>query len=136
MIIVHFKLVFGDTGSYALKTFANFFDGKAAATFIVIAGIGLSLMTNSAIKNNDFKRIRQNRIRIIKRVIFLFLLGLSYLSIWPGDILHSYAAYMLIALIFLRRKPKDIIFGTLSIFCLCNLSKLLDDKGLFKKSSI
>ena len=37
MIIVNFKVVFGDSGSNWVKSFASVFDEKAAATFVVLA---------------------------------------------------------------------------------------------------
>ena len=52
MIIVNFKTVFGSNGSEWLKSIVSIFDGKAAATFVVLAGVGLALMTNSAIRPN------------------------------------------------------------------------------------
>ena len=53
MIVVNFKIVIGENGLNWVKSFAGIFDGKAAATFVVLAGLGLALMTNSAIKNNN-----------------------------------------------------------------------------------
>ena len=73
MIIVNFKVVFGQSGRHWLKTAVSIFDGKAAATFVVLAGVGLALMTNSAIKNNDLTKLKRARIRIIKRAFFCSL---------------------------------------------------------------
>ena len=53
MIIVNFKIAFGDRGSNWVSSFAAMYEGKAAATFVVLAGIGLAFMTSSAILNND-----------------------------------------------------------------------------------
>lgn len=47
MILVNFKIVFGENG---IKSFVDILEGKAAATFVVLAGFGLALMTKSAIK--------------------------------------------------------------------------------------
>ncbi|RDY61053.1 DUF418 domain-containing protein [Flagellimonas nanhaiensis] len=119
MVIVHFKIVFGDTGNDWLKAFANLFDGKAAATFVVLAGIGLALMTNSALKNGDVQKLRTAKRRIAKRALFLFVVGLSYLWIWPADILHSYAFYMLVTLLLIARKSNEIpiwIVGAILLF--------------------
>ena len=88
MIIVNFKVVFGDNGLVWVKSFASVFDGKAAATFVVLAGVGLALMTNSALRNNDRQKLKTARKRIAKRALFLFSVGLSYIVIWPADILH------------------------------------------------
>lgn len=112
MIIVHFKIVFGDQGSQILKTFANFFDGKAAATFVVLAGVGIALMTNSSI--SDTPKLAIARKRIMKRAVFLFFVGLSYLWIWPADILHSYGVYM-IFIVFLLHRSSTLLLGVTSV---------------------
>ncbi|WP_296311645.1 DUF418 domain-containing protein [Winogradskyella sp. UBA3174] len=109
MIIVNFKVVFGENGQPWVKSFASIFDGKAAATFVVLAGVGLALMTNSAINHRDKVKIKVARIRIAKRALFLFILGLSYITIWPADILHFYGIYMAIIVMVLTCKEKTII---------------------------
>ena len=43
MIIVNFKVVLGENGLSWVKSFASAFDGKAAATFVVLAGIVILL---------------------------------------------------------------------------------------------
>jgi uncharacterized membrane protein YeiB len=90
MIIVNFKVVFGQHGDSWLKAFAQVFEGKAAATFVVLAGMGLAMMTQSAVQTNNLDKLNLARKRIIKRAIALFLIRLSYISIWPADILHFY----------------------------------------------
>ncbi len=124
MIIVNFKVVFGETGDHWIKPFANFFYGKAAAVFVVLAGVGLALMTNSAVKTQDTEKLKKGRIGILKRALFLFVIGLSYAAIWPADILHFYGIYMLVTLFFINRSPQQILLGTgglILIFPLLNL---------------
>jgi uncharacterized protein len=117
MIIVNFKVVLGQDGQTWVKSFASIFDGKAAAMFVVLAGVGLALMTNSAIKNNDRHKLKIAKIRIAKRALFLFVLGLSYITIWPADILHFYGIYMVIILMVLPFKERTIlILGSAIIF--------------------
>ncbi|AUP77540.1 DUF418 domain-containing protein [Flavivirga eckloniae] len=127
MIIVHFKIVFGDQGNAWIKAFANFFDGKAAATFVVLAGVGLALMTNSSVKTQNLEKLRLIRIRIIKRAIFLFLIGLSYLWIWPADILHSYGVYLLLTLFFINKKATPILIAVIAIIAIFPLLLLIWD---------
>jgi len=127
MIIVNFKVVFGENGDSWLKSLVHVFDGKAAATFVVIAGIGVALMTNSAIKLQDKAKLATARKRIIKRAIFLFVIGLSYLWIWPADILHFYGIYMLVALLFISRSNKQILIGLISIILIYPLLIMLFD---------
>ena len=109
MILVNFKIAFGDYGANWLKTILGFFEGKAAATFVVLAGVGLAFMTNSALANKDVTKLRTVQIRIAKRALFLFLVGISYITIWPADILHFYGIYMLIVLLLLKQ-DKPLIF--------------------------
>lgn len=118
MIIVNFKVVFGTNGLSWVKSFASVFEGKAAATFVVLAGVGLALMTNSALKNNDRQKLKIARMRIAKRALFLFIVGLSYIAIWPADILHFYGVYMLFVLFLLSSKEKTILISTIVLILL------------------
>jgi uncharacterized protein len=111
MIIVNFKVVFGGNGSNLVMSLAGAFDGKAAATFVVLAGVGLALMTNSAVRDNDRAKLRSARIRISKRALFLFVIGISYIPIWPADILHFYGVYMAIIIILLNSKQRTLLIA-------------------------
>jgi uncharacterized protein len=115
MIIVNFKVVFGENGQPWVKFIASIFDGKAAATFVVLAGVGLALMTNSAIQQKDNAKLKIAQVRIAKRALFLFLLGISYIIIWPADILHCYGVYMAIILLLLPCKEKTILIAGICI---------------------
>jgi len=117
MIIVNFKIVFGIQGSETLNTIAGFFDGKAAATFVTLAGIGVALMVKSALNENDNTKLRRVRKTILKRSLLLFVLGLSYMEIWPADILHYYGVYMAILALLLTFSKKLIFrLGWLIVF--------------------
>jgi uncharacterized protein len=109
MIIVNFKVVLGSEGVPWVKTLAGIFDGKAAATFVVLAGVGLALMTSSALRANDPAKLRIAKKRILKRALFLFVIGLSYIAIWPADILHFYGVYMAITVLLLAGTEKMIL---------------------------
>ncbi|TXD50300.1 MULTISPECIES: DUF418 domain-containing protein [unclassified Polaribacter] len=114
MIIVNFKVVLGEDGVHWLKSFANAFDGKAAATFVVLAGVGLALMTKTALKNNDKVTLKIVRIKIAKRALFLCIVGFSYITIWPADILHFYGVYMAITILLLSSNNKTILISAIS----------------------
>lgn len=109
MIIVNFKIVLGNSGASWLKSVAEVFDGKAAATFVVLAGLGIALMTNTAIRNKNNEKLKVARKRVLKRALFLFAVGLSYIVIWPADILHYYGIYLFIVAMLLTRTSKTII---------------------------
>ncbi len=119
MIIVNFKMVFGSNGSTILKMFAGLFSGKAAATFVVLAGVGIALMSKNAVMTHDVEKLKKIKFSVLKRAIFLFVIGLSYIPIWPADILHFYGIYMIILLLLLEKK--DIFlwvsyFGLIILF--------------------
>ncbi len=116
MIIVNFKMVLGKEGNEWAKLFVSVFEGKAAATFVVLAGVGIALITNSAVKNNDVEKLKKSKISIAKRAFLLFMIGLLYIDIWPADILHFYGIYMIITLLFVKSNSKIILlFASLLI---------------------
>ncbi len=115
MILVNFKMVFGNQGEGWLKAIVTVFDGKAAATFVVLAGVGIAFATNSAIANKDTQKLKDKKKGLLKRALLLFVIGLSYIAIWPADILHFYGIYMLISLVLLDKKPTVVFITALSM---------------------
>jgi uncharacterized membrane protein YeiB len=92
MVLVNFKVVMGTEGRGPawLAQLAGLFDGRAAATFVVLAGVGLSLLVGRAPRPGT-------RAKLLKRALFLFVVGLAYTPIWPADILHFYGVYIAVA---------------------------------------
>jgi uncharacterized protein len=109
MIIVNFKIAIGSVGMDSLQSIIGLLDGKAAATFVVLAGIGIAFMSNSAIKNNDPPKLKKVQTSLFKRAIFLFVIGLLYIPIWPADILHFYGIYMLLTFTLLTSGKRSIL---------------------------
>jgi uncharacterized membrane protein YeiB len=105
MFIVNFNTVFGShTNHTGLSGFLNLFNGNSSTLFVILAGMGVSLMTN---RNDYTLEERKNIKRIItKRSWFLFVLGVVFYLWWPADILHFYGGYMHFAvlLVFLPKK--------------------------------
>ena len=96
MFIVNFNFCFGSFQDNSfLGQFLNLFIGNSTAIFIILAGMGVSLMTNRNKYNTDEKSKLKSI--ILKRSWFLFALGLLLYNWWPGDILHFYGGYMHIA---------------------------------------
>lgn len=96
MVIVNFNVVMGgqaDTG--VLSAFVKAFEGRAAATFVVLAGIGLGL----AVKNDNGTHFVSD---VMKRAFFLLVLGLLNTLIFDADILHYYAFYFMFGVFCLR----------------------------------
>ncbi len=125
MIIVNFKIAFGERGGEIAKLFASVFEGKASALFVVLAGIGIAFMSNNAIKNNDKQKLAKTRIKICKRAIFLLVIGLFFIPIWQADILHFYGIYMLITLLLISSSRKLIFSVVLTLVLVYPLMMLI-----------
>ena len=102
MILVNFSVASGvhETGPPWLQWIEGLFVGRAAALFVVLAGVGLSLMTRSARLLRDPGELARARRRIWIRAAFLLVIGLLDLILWPGDILHFYAFYFALGSLF------------------------------------
>ncbi|NOX31135.1 MAG: DUF1624 domain-containing protein [Actinobacteria bacterium] len=96
MVMVNFKITMSadNSGPQWLRTFAALFDGRAAATFVVLAGIGASLGSRRARISNDAAQRRAAQVTLAKRALFLFVLGWAFFVVWPADILHFYGLYL------------------------------------------
>jgi uncharacterized membrane protein YeiB len=104
----------GDRGSGML---ADLFDPWAgplatrfAATFVLTAGVGVTLMTRSSIGDAD--RTRMMRWRLVRRGLLLYGIGLLFDTIWRGTILPFYGAmFVLAALLFTLRSRWVVTTG-------------------------
>lgn len=98
MVLVNFKIVMLPSNA-PLGNASWLFDlleGRAAALFVILAGIGLGLSVKIAQLNHkmgtgDFTIIT------IKRGLFLFVIGMLNAIIFSADILHYYGIYFLFA---------------------------------------
>ena len=98
-MVVHFMLVMTD-GMPAERwsdSLLNLLDGRAAATFVILAGMGVTLMARKA--TNPTGTTSQATIAAILRLRGLLLLAVGFLNltIWEGDILRVYGVSLLIA---------------------------------------
>jgi len=133
MVIVNFKIVMGagEKGPAWLATLAGLLDGRAAATFVVLAGAGISLLSRRARMSGNRARLSQDRGTLWKRALFLFVLGSLYTPVWPADILHFYGVYIAAAA-FLLSAPTKRLLGCAAalIAAFCALMFLFDyEKG-------
>ncbi len=100
MVLVNFEIVFSAVGadqSFFMKIFA----GRASALFVMLAGVGISLMTRGAIRKDPIGGLRKTRWIYMRRAAFLLVIGYAWQPLWEADILHYYAFYIGIAAIFL-----------------------------------
>lgn len=106
MVIVNFKIVMGaEEGTGMLATFTSAFEGRAAATFVVLAGVGLGLAGQ--------KGLNQTLWLTTKRALFLLVIGLLNMLIFEADILHYYAFYFLFGAMLLPLSTRALVGGIL-----------------------
>jgi len=89
MVFINFKVVMVAHLDPNHVGFSDLLEGRAAALFAVLAGIGLGLSARHTTHQQTF-------ILTLKRAAFLFVLGLMNTTIFEADILHYYAFYFLI----------------------------------------
>ena len=98
MVIVNFKTAMNaNIGNEFLLWFSTLFEGRASALFVILAGVGVTFLTNKARYSTDNMVIKASRISLIKRALLLIAVGLIFTPLWEADILHFYGFYFLIA---------------------------------------
>ena len=89
-------------------------EGRAAALFVVLAGIGIVLSRISAGL-------------LLRRAAFLFVTGLINMAVFDADILHFYALYFVVGAAFLTTSQRRLWQGALGIVILAVLAILIFD---------
>jgi len=119
MMFVNYKVVFtyNKVDHVWANNFISLFEGRAVAVFLVLAGIGIGLMTKKAYENKQIDLRMKDRLTLVKRAIYLFVLGAAlYIGFeWSADILHYYGVFMVMIVFFLYLKPK-VLFVSASGF--------------------
>jgi uncharacterized membrane protein YeiB len=111
MVIVNFKLAMGaDNGQPLLLDFTSLFEGRASALFVILAGVGIALLSKKALISGALEDIRKARISLIKRALLLIVIGLAFTPIWEADILRFYGFYFLIAAFLFTMTNKALLF--------------------------
>jgi uncharacterized protein len=115
MVVVHFSLVMAAdrSGPGWLNVVLGFLDGRAAAIFVVLAGVGITLMSRRAVASADPRAIAKARKVLLLRGLFLLALGFINLRIWPGDILRVYGVSLLLAARLITASDRRLWLGTL-----------------------
>ena len=105
MILVHFGLVMGGEtptpGWPAL--ILRCLDGRPAALFVILAGVGITLRSSRAATADDPRRV------LVRRGLFLLAVGFVNLTIWPGDILRVYGVSLILAAFLLRASGRTLL---------------------------
>lgn len=94
MVYVNFDVVLsmGRSKPEFLRLLGAAFTGRASAAFVTLAGIGIVLLGKRDI--------------VLKRALFLLVIGYVWQLFWIGDILHYYAYYLLFGALFLRLRAR------------------------------
>ncbi len=102
MMIVNFeaKTNASVAGLGWLEWLSNRLEGRAAALFVILAGVGISLRSRKTIGGAP-KELGFERRALLKRALILYLAGLLNLHLWDWDILHFYGVYLAVGALLL-----------------------------------
>ena len=106
MVLVNFRIAaqVADTSDWASQI-THLLEGRAAALFVVLAGVGITLAgARPAL--------------MAKRALFLFAIGLLNQTIFPADILHYYGVYFLCAIPLMRLPARGLLIASAIILAL------------------
>nr|WP_255464765.1 DUF418 domain-containing protein [Aliiroseovarius sp. PrR006] len=99
MVLVNFRLVAEvSSGSDIGSLITDNLEGRAAALFVILAGVGASLG-------------KPAWHLALRRALFLFVIGMLNMLIFDADILHFYALYFIVAVAFMRKSSNWLLLG-------------------------
>lgn len=103
MVLVNFRIAAEVSPTSDIPSIVtNALEGRAAALFVILAGIGLTLA-------------RAPATLILKRAAFLFAIGMLNMLIFDADILHFYALYFVVGAAFLKVPDRILWLGAIGI---------------------
>jgi len=94
---------------------ANLLYGRAASLFVMLAGVGLVLMSRRALQSSDPAALEPVRRRLFRRSVVLFIMGFFFMQWWKADILHFYGIYLTIGALLLDA-PSRRLWGLILVF--------------------
>ncbi|MGB0115131.1 MAG: DUF418 domain-containing protein [Ilumatobacteraceae bacterium] len=87
---------------------------RFAATFVLVAGVGVTLLTRRSIGSPD--RVTAARWRLARRGVLLYVVGLLLDQVWPGTILPYYGVMFVIAAsLFTLRTRWIVLIGSIAV---------------------
>lgn len=125
MVLVNFKVVAAASVDEAtpglIALLHQGLEGRAAALFVLLAGVGIGLGFASKAKDD----LPKARMGLIKRGSVLFGFGLINLLIFDADILHYYGLYFIFACLFLTSSRRTLMIAALGLILAFPLGALL-----------
>jgi uncharacterized membrane protein YeiB len=94
MVVVNLALGAGVYDAGLMGALAGAFSGRAAAVFVVLAGVGLSIGAGG--RRLSWSEAGPRRATLARRAGSLAVLGFGWMAVWTPDILHFYAVWLLI----------------------------------------
>ncbi len=82
---------------------------RFAAAFVLVAGVGVTLLTESARTSGNASHIVDARVRLLRRGFVLLIAGYFLDMSWPGTILFYYGIYFLIAAFIFRLSTRSLV---------------------------
>ena len=82
---------------------------RFAATFVLVAGMGIALLVQSAMQSGDAALMRAAQMKLARRGLFLYAVGAAVQWIWPGTILFYDGAFFLIAAVICTWSNRSLI---------------------------
>ena len=107
MVLVNFRIATQVNATSDLPSLIiNGLEGRAAALFVILAGVGFAFGQSSG---------RQPWHLTLRRAAFLFIIGMLDMIVFDADILHFYALYFVIGILFTRASNKGLLLGAAAI---------------------
>ena len=110
----HGYLLLQQEGPPATDAVNRFFDPwtgplatRFAATFVLVAGVGVTLLTRGSIGNPD--TVRRRRLTLVRRGLVLYGGGLLLDEIWEGTILPYYGAMFVLAAVLFTLSSRWVV---------------------------
>lgn len=85
-----------------LEFFGEHLAGRFAVLFVLLSGVSISLAARSV-------SAATMRRRLGRRAVALAALGMALAALWPNDILHFYAVYLVVAIGLLRARTSTLL---------------------------
>jgi uncharacterized protein len=118
MFVGHFSSAFSyDTAHPAwLATFYDYYlTGRQTATFFVLVGVGLTLMSRRAAVSGNSQAIARARKTLVYRGLFLFTLGFATFVWVQWDILRIYGVALVMASCLITASSRRVLLGALGL---------------------